>query len=349
MAYREINTKFIRRKTYLLLLFLLILTALLLATPAYSSEDSDLSPAKTYYIGPFIDGHGHLGGEFDVDEMISRNKQDNIPKMVIFPRLHPAGPSPETSEEAASELVAKHNDMFWVTVGLQRWDLYDMDWNDPDSWFIDWLQWAREEIKSQRRRGLGELTARHYAYTDSEYAERDFPIDSKVVDALLKISAETQRPLVLHAEGEEHVVKAIKTQLKRHPDALLVWAHACGRSDPALIDKMMAQYKNLYCDFSNMTDTGHYGSGWPHSGDHTVLWEEEGEIKPEWIAVMEKYHDRFFLGIDSNQWRHYEFQGQRSRVGRVERTRDLLPQLSAKARKSIAMDVATKLFGDRKK
>jgi len=299
------------------------------------------------YEGPIIDGHGHLGGNYDPAEMLARDKRDDVPHMVVFPRLFNADTSKGTTEEVASEIAALYKDHMWMTVALQRRDVYEMDWQSPQSWWQDWLKWAKDEISSGRRRGMGELTAVHHAYTESEFAERDFPVDSVLVNDLLTLSAQTQRPLVLHAEGEAHVVPQIETQLKRHPKALLVWAHACGRSQPELVGKLLKTYPNLYCDLGNMTDTGNYGSLWPRKEDWMSQWEQDGTILPEWIKVMEQFPDRFYLGMDTNQWRGWVNQGIRSRAGRLDRFRAVLPQLSDSTIKSITIEVPTKLFGDR--
>lgn len=299
------------------------------------------------YEGPMIDGHAHIAKDYKYDLVRRQNEMLNISKMVVLPRLFQAENSDGTTEEEASRFAEEFKDTAWVTVALQRRDLYDMDWNDPAAWFHEWLNWAREEIMSGRRRGLGELTARHYAYTKSDFAERDYPIDSKMVDALMKLSSDTQRPLVLHAEGESHVVKAIKVQLKKHPKAILVWAHACGRSSPALVKDMLGANANLFCDLSNMTDTGNYGSGWPRSGGWTYQWEVDGKIIPAWVEVMEQYPDRFYLGMDSNQFKSWINKGRQSRFSRINRFRELLPQLSKETIEQVTVKVATKLYGDR--
>lgn len=299
------------------------------------------------YEGPIIDGHAHIAGDFKYDFVRRQNETLNISKMVVLPRLFQAENSHGTTEEEASRFAEEFKNTAWVTVALQRRDLYDMDWNDPTEWFQEWLDWARKEIMSGRRRGLGELTAKHYAYTKSAFAERDYPIDSKMVDALMKLSNDTQRPFVLHAEGESHVVKAIRAQLKRHPKAILVWAHACGRSSPTLVKEMLGAYANLFCDLSNMTDTGNYGSGWPRSGAWTYQWEVDGKIVPAWVEVMEQYPDRFYLGMDSNQFMGWVNKGRQSRFSRINRFRELLPQLSKEAIEQVTVKVATKLYGDR--
>lgn len=302
---------------------------------------------KEYYDGPMIDGHGHLGGDYDPDYMFERNMQDNIPKIVIFPRIFNSGSSSGTTEEEATKVAALYKNHIWMMVGLQRKDVFEMNWQDPQSWWQDWLKWARTEIESGRRRGIGELTAVHHAYHESEFAERDFPVDSKLVSDLLTLSAQTQRPLVLHAEGEAHVVPAVETQLKRHPKAILVWAHACGRSNPALVGKLLKTYPNLYCDLGNMTDTGRYGSLWPRKESWMSQWEKNGQILPAWVMLMEQFPDRFYLGMDTNSWRGWEGSGILSRAGRISRFRAVLSQLTDATIKSITVEVPTRLFGDR--
>ena len=54
--------------------------------------------------------------------------------------------------------------------------------------------------------------------------------------------------------------------LKELPRLKLVWAHGCGRLNPAKIHEILDRNPALYCDLPNMTNTGGYGSGWPRGG-----------------------------------------------------------------------------------
>jgi len=328
-----------KRKTVVILVFS--------STVAGNNIDNTTVTQSKVYSGPMIDGHTHLGGNYKPDFMIKHNSENNIVKMIVFPRLFRSKKSSGISEKRASKIAKKYQNHIWMTVGLQRRDLFRMNWHKPKGWWKKWLAWARKEILSGRRRGMGELTARHHAYTRNKFTERDFPIDSEVVDDLLKLSAETQRPLVLHAEGEKHVVKAIKIQLKRHPKAILVWAHACGRSSPLLVAKLLSTYPNLYCDLGNMTDTGNYGSFWPRKEKWMWQWEKNGTILPQWVKVMERFPTRFYLGMDTNSWKGWIKRGRRSRRSRLNRFRAVLPQLREKTIKEITVLVPTRLFGDR--
>jgi len=309
-----------------------------------------LAPSPTLaYDGPIVDAHKHWAEGMNVDDVRLRASKNNVTKFVIFPRHFGRD---GITEEAADRLARDHGDIFWVLIGLQKDELKGIaargaslwDWHHPPSEWKSFLAWAREELLSGRRHGLGELTARHYAYTLGAGAERDLPLDSVVFSDLLRLSAETKRPLVLHAEAEAHVMAALEKQLTENPDAIVVWAHACGRTSPSETRRLLKRFPNLYCDLANMTDTGNYGSLWPRAGSWTYQFEKDGQVIPEWKAVVIEYPDRFMLGMDNNEQKGW-VNGQWNR--RLNRFRSLLDQLPGKVASALAIDNAVRIYGPR--
>lgn len=318
-----------RKNTYLL-----ILTALFMASSSAFSYD-----------GPLIDGHLHISAQSDQELIREKFKANHVLKAVIFPREFKAGTDHGISEQRAIEFSEQAPDLGWVLIGLQKDALHFRKpikyWESPPSEWQEFLAYAEEQLLTGKRKGMGELIIRHYDYHGKGHGEVDFPIKSKVFLDLIGLSNKTQRPLVIHAEGENHVVKDLLETLPRFPEAKLVWAHACGRSDPKLVQVWLKAHPNLFCDLGNMTDTGNYGSLWPRAGDWTFRVEKDGVIEPDWLKILNEHPDRVYIGTDVN-----EVKGWNQAWGkRIQRFRKLLDQVNPEAQEQIAYKTVQKLYG----
>src|SRR5690606_30942096 len=105
----------------------------------------------------------------------------------------------------------------------------------------------------------------------------------------------------------------------------LIWAHSgIGGTPTARVDELMARFPRLMGELS-------YRPG---------LTCGEGQLCPEWRALLLKYPERFLIGSDTwvnQRWQQYDslMQGYRAWLG------TLPPEVAAK----IAWDNAAALFG----
>jgi hypothetical protein len=297
------------------------------------------------YDGPIIDGHLHISARSDQELMRKKFKANNVLQAVIFPREFKAGDDFGISEEGALEFSQQAPDLGWVLIGLQLDALHFKKpvryWQSPPSEWREFLLKAEEQLISGKRKGMGELIIRHYDYHGKGHGEVDFPIKSRVFMDLMTLSNKTERPLVIHAEGEEHIVRDLLEVIPKFPKAKVVWAHACGRSNPQLVKQWLMSHPNLFCDLGNMTDTGNYGSLWPRAGDWTFRVEKDGVIESEWLKVLNQYPDRFYIGTDVNEVKGWNQAWNK----RINRFRKILDQVDSSAREQIAYKTAQKLYG----
>jgi hypothetical protein len=296
------------------------------------------------YDGPLIDGHVHISEKSDQELIRKKFKDNNIIKAVIFPREFKAGDDRGISENGENTFYKQAPDLGWVLIGLQKDSLHFRKpiwyWESPSSGWDNFILKSEEQLRSGERKGMGELIIRHYDYHGRGNGEVDFPIKSKVFIDLITLSNKTERPLVIHAEGEDHVVKDLMEALPKFPNAKIVWAHACGRSDPKLVNEWLMTHPNLFCDLGNMTDTGNYGSLWPRAGRWTFQVEKDGIIEPEWLKLLNKNPDRFYIGTDVNEVKGWNNAWDK----RIKRFRIILDQLDPVAREKIAYKTALKLY-----
>jgi len=102
--------------------------------------------------------------------------------------------------------------------------------------------------------------------------DADLPVMRRVVQ-LAK-----QHQLFLHSHSD---ADAIERQFNQDPSARILWAHS-GFDDPAKVQVMLGQYKNLWCDLA-------------FRSDHATL----GKVDSGWREAFMSYPDRFMVGTDT--------------------------------------------------
>jgi hypothetical protein len=254
-------------------------------------------------------------------------------------------------------LSKKHPASFFVLVGMQLPMLTAADWNKPDESMERLYKLTDEKLASGDFKGIGEVIIRHYPYFNSKVRAgphmdiRKEP-NTRHMQRLAKIAIKYDVPIVVHMEAEPVLAKGLDDLLTRYPKLKLVWAHACGRSKPSLIEAMLAKHEALYCDLSEMTNTFQgYGysvgrnyprrKGWPSAYEWTYLTEENGKFLPEMKRVIERFPDRFIgVGMDNA---HGEIP-ENTYSARVKRFRQLLGTLSPDAATKLAYKNAVRVF-----
>lgn len=143
--------------------------------------------------------------------------------------------------------------------------------------------------------GIGEVLTRHddlTALTYGETARADHP----ALDAVYQLAAERDLPVFLHANigsvwlHEPIYSHEVENAVGRHPRTRFLWCHggASRRIEiPSLRDelhRMLGLYANLSVGISWVVFENYLAPG--------------GVPAPEWIALLEKWPDRFVIGSD---------------------------------------------------
>lgn len=233
----------------------------LAAVVAGCAQPGDKQPAP-----PLADIHLHFKWDqkevISADEAIARLRDNNVVLAVV---------SGEPSATAL-ELAAAGGD--WVIPifspyieHLSRYDWY----RDPRV-----VQRAREGLRSGQYRGIGEV---HLIAGNGPTAENE------VVRGLFRLAAEFDVPLLLHTDASDGRYFARICQA--HPDVRFLWAHAGGYLEADHVQGVIENCPNVWVEFS-ARDPWHYGT----------LVEDSGALRAGWLAVLQRYPDRFMVGSD---------------------------------------------------
>ncbi|WP_454564924.1 amidohydrolase family protein [Pseudomonas sp. AIG] len=149
--------------------------------------------------------------------------------------------------------------------------------------------------------GIGEVFTRHDDLT--ALTSGDTPrANNEAMTKIYHLAAENDLPVMLHSnitskrEKNPLYLKEIEEPLRNHPHTRFIWAHAGTSAEihrhqtqlPFLLPtltRMLEAYPNLFIDLSWSMLTPY-------------LLDEQGTPRPEWLALVEKYPERFILGSD---------------------------------------------------
>ena len=301
------------------------------------------------YSGPLIDGHAHWGNAFVTEEILERYRSNGVVAQIVMPRYLGVREDPPTTDETVIAIAQSHPGQIFVLAGMQRPDFTFMDWNAPNSAAQRILSEIDQKLIQHKVVGIGEVLVRHWAYAGDggqigRHAEIDQSFDSVFIRQIALVAMRHDVPVVIHMEAYPDLVNQLQLVLTELPRLKLVWAHGCGRLNPTKIQALLESHSALYCDLSNMTNTGGYGSGWPRAESYTSKMEEGGVFLEAYKNVILNFPDRFFVGMDVAHQSRWAMQKGNTFEKRVQRTRELLGQLPISIARKLAFENTLKIF-----
>jgi Tat protein secretion system quality control protein TatD with DNase activity len=294
------------------------------------------------YDGPMIDGHAHWGDSFNEKTVLERYAKGGVVAQIVMPRYLGVQGDWPTTDERVLEIATRHPNKICVLAGMQRPDFTYMNWNSPDSNSQKILKEIDKKLEEKKVYGIGEVLVRHWAYVNEgkigQHAEIDKRFDTVFIRQIAAIAIKHQVPVVIHMEGYPELVRELKTVLTEQPNLRLVWAHGCGRSESEIIRGLLESHPNLYCDLSNMTNTGGYGSGWPRAEHFTYKFETKGIFHEPYKKLILDFPDRFFVGMDVAHQSRWTMENGNTFERRTNRIRELLATLPEPIAKKLAYE-----------
>ena len=213
------------------------------------------------YQGPVIDAHSHVPSAGAIDAYVAAMKRHNVAKVVL---LGVGG--------------VQKDDVAWIEAAARKYPgavVPGAPVGDPSDAGVEQATGALDALKA---RALGEVHGRQV----SRKIDRDVATFGK----LFALAAARGVPVVIHHELSDGAERQLDAALAGHRRAIVVIAHG-GEGPPARVDRLLARNPNLFFDLSGM-----------HFQRKPALATETGPLDPAWKAVIEKYPDRFLMGID---------------------------------------------------
>lgn len=217
------------------------------------------------YAGPLIDAHAHLPNAKAIDAYAAAMTRHNVAKVVLL------GVGGVQKEDPA-----------WIAAAARKYPdrvLTGVPLPDPtDDGAAARLDAALEKSSA---RAVGEV---HLRQVGRRTIERD-PGDA-ALGRILDVAARRGVPVVVHYELTDAAAAALDRALAAHRKTTVVLAHA-GEGPPPRVEGLLARNPNLVVDLSGM-----------HFQRKPALASETGPLDPAWKALIEKFPDRFLMGVD---------------------------------------------------
>jgi len=264
------------------------------------------------YTGPLLDAHLHYNeeawngqaGPHPLPDVLARMQRNGVRAIVANSR-----PNDGTKALADTPQTRAAGVTVVPFVRLYR------NRADYDNWFRDETIYTLVQTELARGTGAGPYKGLgEFHLYDS--ANANGPVARK----LMQLAEKQQLAVLAHVDDV-----AIDLLMAHAPRVRLIWAHTgIGGAPAARVDALMARYPLLMGELS-------YRPG---------LTCDDGQLCPEWRALVTKYPDRFLIGSDTwvnQRWLYYDelMRGYRRWLG------GLPPDVARK----VAWDNGARLFG----
>ena len=146
---------------------------------------------------------------------------------------------------------------------------------------LDWYRYP--EVVSEARKALA--SGKYYGIGEMHLVAGLGPRrDNPVVQGLIGLAREFNVPINIHTDASKH--EYFLPICRKNPDVHFLWAHAGGILQAEEVGKLMAKCPNVWVEFS-ARDPWHYG-----------YFTDNGRVEDSWIALFNKYPNRFMVGVD---------------------------------------------------
>ncbi|MDZ7939321.1 MAG: amidohydrolase family protein [Rhodoferax sp.] len=159
-------------------------------------------------------------------------------------------------------------------------------------------------------KGFGEIALHHLSLNDL-HAYETIPADDELDRVLIDVAAKYDLVMDVHFDPVlARMAKPVALTSPKNPSEFeanfepferllaynrqvkIIWAHAGGNDmlgsfTPQLAATMLAKHPNLFMSLR------------PRGMQPGVMLQGPGKLNPEWVAVVEKFADRFVMGSDS--------------------------------------------------
>ena len=317
------------------------LASLLAAAPTAARADAGV---------PFIDTHAHIvrslqrkGSDIDRSAEAALALMDRLGVTLVIlspPPFPPDWPGAYGLVELQA-LVRAHPGRFAYIAGGES--LNPMIMATPAQsvtpTVLREFQQESEAIARGGAAGFGEIAAEHFSARIRRHPYEWAPPDHPLLLALADIAAENGLPIELHMEAVprdmsfpnaslagppnppalKENISALERLLDHNLKARIVWVHAgwdlSGERTVDLMRSLLEKHANLYMSLKIDIE----------GNEATSPLLGSGQIKPEWVALLRRFHDRFVIGSDQ-----FFDQGP-ARIGGARNLVDALPPDLARA------------------
>jgi len=288
----------------------LTLAAASLCLPRASGAFADGSPSRQESIAawrrrvqsildqrrlPIIDLQAtYVANRTNLPRMIGYMEEVDVAQIAFAPAFQPNG-------QVSVDLHRSYPEHFIPTTNsgeFPRW------WNDP----LAFLAGVRKDLETGMYFFMGEHEFRHYPSPEQVEAgqfHRDItvPLDGPAGHALFQLSQDFSVGFQIHYDIEDPLLAPLESVLARYPKALVIWCHLAmirypdrtQKYTPDYIRSLIERFPGLHFDLAVPPPHSVYR---PSGVRDSTLFDSNGRIVDGWLALLEKYPERFLSASD---------------------------------------------------
>ncbi|NOU86060.1 amidohydrolase family protein [Paenibacillus sp. LMG 31460] len=218
-----------------------------------------------------IDSHNHDASDSKYQNMLEVWKRNAVNQVVLFGDV--SEPSAVMTDQMSWMAYKDNPDV--IIPYFSGFDMHDKSSLDVVTHNLE-----------QGYFGLGEIAAASlYSPVVSKVAWKgDSPMDGYLPD-IYEICAKYKVPILLHIDPPNGmVIDKLEESLDKHPNTIIIFAHANAFNSPENIRKLLEKHPNLYADF--------------YAG-FTALNPASTNKLEDFVPVMKQFPDQFMLSTDS--------------------------------------------------
>jgi len=357
----------------------IILLLLLLAAGCQTTEQYDSGPESVQVQGEkfqktpaFIDVHNHLyiGRRGDLSEYLSaasnaltKMEQLGITKMILMPPPRSKDNRGTFVMDDLLPVIKKYPGSFYLLGGGGSLNLIIQGATVGENGKVSSSvqnRFKRKalEILEKGAIGFGEFAVEHFSF-NSDHPYESVAADHPLFLILADIAAEHGVPIDIHMEAIPERMplptRKVLNRSGRNPEILqeniysferllahnraakIIWAHAgwcnTGARTVELCRRLLQKHPNLYMSFKLSPES---------VPENRPIGMEKNSIKPEWLALIREFPDRFMIGTDQ----FYGPPGERG-IGpqKTEATRRFVSLLPEDLAVKVGLDNPQRIFG----
>ncbi|MBI5574291.1 MAG: amidohydrolase family protein [Elusimicrobia bacterium] len=273
-----------------------------------------------------IDVHSHLFGritnnngitfkdyEGAVENALSKMDKSGIKKMLIMPPPFPPEHKDIYEYDEFKEVLNKYPERFGFLGGGGTLNVMLQKYANTDI-----MDEIKKEFEKTARKiiadgavGFGEIACEHLCLGKTHNHQQLSP-DNPLLLLLADISAELNVPIDIHMEAVTMPLKtperlfvppnpemltenisAFEKLLSYNPKAKIIWDHVgwdqTGMRSAELTDMLLSKHPNLFMSIKICTTD---------CPIENCMIDNDGNIRKEWLQILEKHSDRFMIGCD---------------------------------------------------
>lgn len=298
-----------------------------------------ITPSSTPAIrfeGSYIDAHTHIRPSgMSLTEIILNMDNEGIDKMVIM--NVPASLNPNQAEFGIPDSAKQYPNRFIALYGGEAIAMIESaaasgSYSKADE--EKYINLLETEMKSGSYKGFGEIGLRHFVPAkEKNIANQTIPGDHPWMFIMSDIAAKYNVPIDIHMEATDDTIRGFERLLDHNKSTKIIWDHAgwsnTGKATPQLMRQLMEKHPNLYTSIKIRKEK---------VGSTVYIFDNDGTIKPEWMALFKEYPDRFMIGSD------IKLGIREGEISYVKDHRKVLSQLPSEILKKIERENAEKIF-----